>query len=188
MSMAQLTGGQALVTSLKQYGVDTIFALPGVQLDNLFDALYEERENIRIIHTRHEQTTAYMAFGYARASSRVGVCLVVPGPGVLNAGAALSTAYACNAPVLCLAGQIQSDLIDSGIGALHEIPDQLGLFKHFTKWAARIETPADAPGLVREAFRQLHTGRIRPVALEMAPDVMGQPGEVTLLEPVTAWD
>src|SRR5690242_3758069 len=85
-TMAQLTGGQAVVQSLKGYGVETIFALPGVQLDNLFDALYEERDAIRIIHTRHEQTTAYMAFGYARATGKVGVCLVVPGPGVLNAG------------------------------------------------------------------------------------------------------
>src|SRR6476620_10747767 len=107
--MAQMTGGQALAQSLKVYGVATIFALPGAQLDNFFDALYEEREHIRVIHTRHEQTTAYMAFGYAQATGRVGVCLVVPGPGLLNAGAGICTAYACNAPVLCLAGQIASD-------------------------------------------------------------------------------
>jgi acetolactate synthase-1/2/3 large subunit len=186
--MTQLTGGQALARSLKAYGVDTIFALPGAQLDNFFDALYEERANFRIIHTRHEQTTAYMAFGYAQATGKAGVCLVVPGPGLLNAGAGLCTAYACNAPVLCLAGEIASDQIDAGIGALHEIPDQLGLYQHFTKWAARIDAPADAPAAVREAFHQLHTGRVRPVALEMAPDIMGLRADVALLDPVTTWD
>ncbi len=78
--------------------------------------LYAEKENIRIVHTRHEQATAYMADGYARTTGEVGVCLVVPGPGLLNATAALSTAYACSAPVLCLSGQIQSDLIGVGRG------------------------------------------------------------------------
>ena len=184
----ELTGGQALARGLKAYGVDTIFGLPGAQLDNFFDALYEERESIRVIHTRHEQTTAYMAFGYAQATGKVGVCLVVPGPGLLNAGAGLCTAYACNAPVLCIAGEIASDQIDGGIGALHEIPDQLGLLGHLTKRAARIETPADTPALVEEAFRQLHSGRVRPVALEMAPDIMGQRGAVAMRPALAHWD
>jgi acetolactate synthase I/II/III large subunit len=181
--MPEMTGGQALVASLQAHGVDTIFALPGVQLDNLFDALYDAQDDIRIIHVRHEQTTAYMAFGYAEVSGKVGVCLVVPGPGLLNATGALSTAYARNAPVLCIAGQIQSDMIDRGIGLLHEIPDQLGMVRHVTKWAARIDRPEDAPGLVAEAFRQLRTGRVRPVELEMAPDIMGWKADVMLPEP-----
>lgn len=186
--MAELTGGQAIIQSLKRYGVDTVFGLPGAQLDNIFDALYEERGSIRVIHTRHEQTTAYMAFGYAQATGKVGVCLVVPGPGLLNAGAGLCTAYATNAPVLCLAGQIASDQIDGGIGALHEIRDQLGMIRHITKWAERIDAPGDAPAAVREAFKQLLTGRRGPVELEMAPDIMGLRAEVALLDPVTDWD
>lgn len=184
--MTQMTGGQAIVQSLRRHGVDTIFALPGVQMDNLFDALYDERDTIRIVHTRHEQTTAYMAFGYAEVTGRVGVCVVVPGPGLLNATGALSTAWARNAPVLCIAGQIASDQIDKGIGALHEIPDQLGMIRHVTKWAARIDKPEDAPALVNEAFRQLSTGRIRPVEIEMAPDILGLKADVDLLDPVTA--
>ncbi|RIK45988.1 MAG: thiamine pyrophosphate-binding protein [Chloroflexi bacterium] len=186
--MTQLTGGQAIVQSLKAYGVDTIFGLPGVQLDNMFDALYEERDAIRVIHTRHEQTAAYMAFGYAQATGKVGVCLVVPGPGLLNAAAGICTAYACNSPVLCISGQIPSDQIDVGMGALHEIHDQLGMIRHITKWAERIESPAAAPAIVREAMRQLHTGRIRPVEIEMSPDIMGQRAEVELLPAITAWD
>ena len=88
------TGGELLVEGLRRWGVDVVFGLPGVQLDWLFDALAREPA-IRVLHTRHEQATSYMADGYARVTGRVGVCAVVPGPGVLNAGAGLATAYAC---------------------------------------------------------------------------------------------
>lgn len=184
--MAQLTGGQALVQSILRQGVETIFALPGVQLDWAFAALHEEREAIRVYHTRHEQATAYMADGYARATGRVGTCLVVPGPGVLNAAAALSTAYACSSPVLCLTGQIRSATIGKGLGELHEIPNQLELLGSVTKWAARGMSPGEIPGLVRAAFTQLLEGRPRPVAIEIPPDVLATTAEVQLLDPETA--
>lgn len=180
--MTQMTGGQAIVRSLKAHGVDAIFALPGVQLDNIFDALYDEQDAIRIYHTRHEQATAYMAFGYAQATGKVGVCLVVPGPGLLNASGALSTAWACNSPVLCLTGQIFDNQLGLKMGALHEIPDQLGMIGHIAKWTASVNTPQDAPAAVAEAFRQLTTGRPRPVVIEMPPGVMGEQGDVTLLD------
>src|SRR5690349_6347809 len=125
--MPVMTGGQALVRQLRREGIDTIYGLPGVQLDWAFDALYDERDAIRVVHTRHEQATAYMADGYARSTGKIGTCMVVPGPGLLNATAALSTAYACSSPVLCLTGQIDSKQIGVGRGALHEINDQLGM-------------------------------------------------------------
>ena len=139
--MARMTGGSALVEMLRRHEVDTIFALPGVQNDALFVAFYDAGDALRVIHTRHEQGAAYMAFGYARASGKVGAYAVVPGPGLLNTTAALATAYATNAPVLCISGQIASDLIGRGFGLLHEIPDQLGILQRLTKWAARIEHP-----------------------------------------------
>jgi acetolactate synthase I/II/III large subunit len=182
--MARLTGGQALVQSLVREGVDTIFAIPGVQLDWAFNALHDERDKIRVVHTRHEQATAYMADGYARSTGKVGTYLVVPGPGVLNTTGALSTAYACNAKVLCLTGQIQSDAIDMGRGLLHEIPDQIGLLRHLTKWAGSAMTPAEIPGLVHEAFRQMRSGRPRPTAIEIPPDVLMAQREVELREPL----
>ena len=182
--MTRMTGGQALVKSLKQYGVDTIFCIPGVQLDHFFNALYDEGNAIRVIHNRHEQGCGYMAFGYAKTTGRAAAYAVVPGPGLLNSAAALSTAYACNAPVLCIAGQAPSGLIGRGLGAHHEITDQLGVLKGLTKWAARIDHPAEAPGLVEEAFRQLSSGRVRPVGLEMAVDVLAAETEVGLREPV----
>ena len=181
--MAQLTGGQALVQSLKREGIDTIFGLPGIQLDWAFDALHAEQEAIKVYHTRHEQATSYMADGYARATGKVGTCLVVPGPGLLNAMAGLSTAYACCSPVLCLTGQIQSDMIGVGRGLLHEIPHQLEMMRSVTKWAARAMSPAEIPGLVREAFGQLRSGRPRPVELEIPPDVLQRQADVELLTP-----
>lgn len=181
--MAEMTGGEALVASLINEGVSMIFGLPGVQLDGAFDALWGARDRIAVLHTRHEQATAYMADGYARTTGRVGTALVVPGPGLLNASAALCTAYACNSPVLMVAGQVQSQYIDAGRGLLHEIPDQLGMIRHVTKWAGRVLSPADIPGLVHEAFRQMLTGRPRPVEIEIPPDVLLARGDVTLREP-----
>jgi acetolactate synthase I/II/III large subunit len=178
--MARMTGGGALVEMLRRNQVDTIFALPGVQNDALFVAFYDAGEALRVIHTRHEQGAAYMAFGYARATGKVGAYAVVPGPGMLNTTAALATAYATNAPVLCISGQVASDLIGRGFGLLHEIPDQLGILERLTKWAARIQHPTQTGRLVNEAFRQLCEGRPRPVGLEIPPDVLALATEVLL--------
>src|SRR5712672_4291329 len=178
--MARMTGGGALVEMLRRHGVDTLFALPGVQNDALFEALYDAAETLRVIHPRHEQAAAYMAFGYARASGKVGAYAVVPGPGVLNTTAALATAYATNAPVLCISGQIPSNLIGRGFGLLHEVPDQLAILRGLTKWAERVNHPTETGKLVNEAFRQLRDGRPRPVALEMPLDIMALETEVAL--------
>ncbi|MBN9374420.1 MAG: hypothetical protein J0I40_03305, partial [Cellulomonas sp.] len=181
-----LTGGEALLQSLKRQGVDTLFALPGVQLDGFFSALYDDRASFRVIHPRHEQATAYMADGFARATGREGVCVVVPGPGLLNATAALSTAYSANSPVLCVTGQIRSDFIGVGRGLLHEIPNQLDMIRSVTKHSARATTPEQVPALVDEAFRQLRTGRPRPVEIEVPHDTLFAREEVTLLPPTPA--
>ncbi|MBV9017059.1 MAG: hypothetical protein JO213_21845 [Alphaproteobacteria bacterium] len=181
--MTRMTGGGALVEMLRRHGIDTLFALPGVQNDALFVALYDAGEAIRVIHPRHEQAAAYMAHGYARASGRVGAYAVVPGPGVLNTTAALATAYATNAPVLCISGQIPSNLIGRGFGLLHEVPDQLAILRGLTKWAERINHPSETGKRINEAFRQLAEGRPRPVALEMPLDIMALETEVALPDP-----
>jgi acetolactate synthase I/II/III large subunit len=170
--MPRVSGAVALLEAVAAQGVDTIFGLPGGQLDHFFDAIHGAGERIRLIGTRHEQGAAYMAFGYARSTGRVGAYCVVPGPGVLNTAAALCTAYACNAPVLCLTGQIPSEAIGRGRGELHELPDQLATLRTLTKWAARIDHPAQVPELVARAFLELKTGRPRPVSLEMPMDIM----------------
>ena len=181
--MPKMTGGGALVEMLRRNDVDTIFALPGVQNDALFVAFYDAGETLRVIHTRHEQGAAYMAFGYARATGKVGAYAVVPGPGFLNTTAALSTAYATSTPVLCVSGQVQSDMIGRAYGLLHEIPDQLGILRRLTKWAERIDHPTETGKRANEAFRQLRDGRPRPVGLEIPPDVLALASEVALPSP-----
>jgi acetolactate synthase-1/2/3 large subunit len=183
MPGARLSGGQALVRSLVGEGVEVVFGLPGVQLDWAFDALYEARDRIRVYHTRHEQATAYMADGYARTTGKVGVCMVVPGPGLLNASAALATASACSSPVLCVTGQVDSHGIGGGFGLLHEIPHQEAVLASVTKWSGRALEPAQVPGLVHEAFCRVRAGRPRPVALELPPDVLQRFDDDVLLVP-----
>ena len=176
--MPQISGADAIVESLLANNVDVMFGLPGGQLDHFFDSVYRAGDQLRLIHTRHEQGAAYMAFGYAQTTGKVGVYSVVPGPGLLNTTCALSTAWACNAPVLAISGQIPSTAIGRGYGHLHEIPDQLGLIRHLTKWAERINDPAETPRVMRRAFEELSSGRPRPVEIEMPMDIMGQTGDV----------
>jgi acetolactate synthase-1/2/3 large subunit len=134
--MAQMTGGEAVIQALRQEGVEVVFGVPGVQIMGIYDAFYGQSD-IRILTARHEQTTAYMADGYARATGKPGVALVVPGPGVQNASAALGTAYASSSPVLLLAGQVESYNIGQDRGALHEINDQQDIIRPVTKWCQR---------------------------------------------------
>lgn len=173
-----LTGGQAVVKSLIAHGVDTVFGLPGVQNDWLYNAFYDYKESIRVIHPRHEQGAGYMALGYHLASGRDAVYNIVPGPGFLNSSAALATAYGLNARVLCLVGQTPRSTQGKGWGVLHEIPDQIGIMRSLTKWAEIVNSPSEAPDLVAEAFLQLHEGRPRPVGLEVAMDVLKKEEDV----------
>ena len=123
-----LTGAEIVCESLLKEGVDVLFGLPGGAVLPLYGALAKYPQ-LRHILVRHEQGAAYMAFGYAHATGRVGVYTVVPGPGLLNTTAALATAYGCNTPVLAVAGQIPSTTKRRGLGQLHEIPDPLALIR-----------------------------------------------------------
>jgi len=183
--MARMTGGEALVKQLYREGVRVVFGLPGVQLYGVLAALREE-PGIRFVVTRHEQATSYMADGYARAGGTFGTALVVPGPGLLNAMAGLSTAYAASSPVLMLSGQVPKAQIGKNIGVLHEVNDQLQAVAPVTKWRKRVLEVGDVARAAHEAVEQLRTGRPRPVELEMPPDTMEEEGEVELLEPSAA--
>ncbi len=182
--MARMTGGEAIVDSLLRHGIDTIFGLPGVQVYGLFDAFARNANRLRLINARHEQTTAYMAMGYALATGKPAVFAVVPGPGVLNTTAALATAWGVNAPVLCLTGQVPGPLIGGLRGQLHELPDQLATLRSLLKWADRIEHPTDAPIKVARAFQEMMSGRRSPVALEMPLDQFPAVSEVTPQDPL----
>src|SRR5262249_6629389 len=144
------------------HGIDTVYALPGVHNDHLFDALFTAADRIRTVHARHEQGAAYLALGAALATGKPQVYTVVPGPGLLNSAAALLTAYGMNAPVLALIGQIAQSAIGRGLGHLHEIRDQAGIIARLVDFSARIRAPADAAPLVSQAFRAMASGRPGP--------------------------
>ncbi len=173
-----MTGGQAVVRALIHEGVKVIYGLPGVQNDYLYNALYDYRDEIRVIHTRHEQGAGYMALGHYLASGDPSVCNVVPGPGFLNSSAALATAWGLNAKVCWLVGQIPTKAQGKLKGSLHEIPDQLAIMGQFTKYAKAVKSPKDVPAAVNEAFYQMHSNRPRPVGLEVAMDILQQTDEV----------
>jgi len=180
--MTVSSGGEAIVSGLIAHGVDTVFGLPGAQIYGLFDAF--QQAQMKVIGARHEQACGYMAYGYARSTGRPGVFSVVPGPGVLNAGAALLTAFGANEPVLCLTGQVPVPFLGKGRGHLHEMPDQLATLRTFVKWAERIEYPDAAPTLVSRAFQEMLSGRRGPVALEMPWDVFTQRAETGAAKPL----
>jgi acetolactate synthase I/II/III large subunit len=183
--MQQMTTAQAAVETLIRHRIDTVYGVPGVHNDPLFDALHGASDRIRMLHARHEQAAGYMALGAALATGKPQAFTVVPGPGLLNASAALLTAYGMDAPVIALVGQIPSFAIDRGHGHLHEIPDQLGLMQHLTKHAGRITGPHDASFAVAQAIQASRSGRTRPVALECAIDVWPQRGPAPIFDPMT---
>ncbi len=179
--MAQMTGAQALTRSLVREGVEVVFALPGVQIMEAFNALYDE-PSIRLVLVRHEQSAAYMADGYSRTTGKPGVAMVVPGPGALNATAAVGTAFASSSPIMLISGQIESFNLGVNRGALHEIGEQLDVFKHLTKWCARTTESSEIPNLVHQAMEQLTTGRPRPVEIEIPWDILPDQTEIRLFE------
>jgi acetolactate synthase-1/2/3 large subunit len=184
--MTQMTTAEAIIASLISHRLDTLYALPGVQNDQLFDALFKSSDMIRTVHTRHEQGAAYMALGAALATGKPQAYAVVPGPGLLNSSAALLTAYSMNAQVLALVGQIPDRDIGRKLGHLHEINDQAGILKRLVDYAALVPDAAAAPRMVAEAFRAMASGRPGPAALECAINVWGKPGETAPVAPLPA--
>src|SRR5437660_84603 len=181
--MERMTTAEATVAALIAHGLNTVYALPGVHNDPLFDALFKAADKIRTIHTRHEQAAAYMALGAALATGKPQAYSVVPGPGLLNSAAALLTAYGTNAPVLALIGQIAQAAIGRGFGHLHEIRDQAGIIARLVDFCARIRTPAAAAPLVAKAFAAMTAGRPGPAVLECAIDVWGRSSAVAPIAP-----
>jgi acetolactate synthase I/II/III large subunit len=177
----QLTGGAAIAEAARMNGMTTIFGVPGVQIYPLFDALHGT--DVDVIVPRHEQAAAYMAMGYAKSSGKTGVFTVVPGPGVLNASAALCTAMGNCAPVVCLTGQVPSSFFGRGRGHLHELTDQAATLRTLIKDAWRIDSASDASRAVNRAFRCATSGRPGPVALEMCWDTMAAPGRAVIEPP-----
>ena len=173
-----MTTGEAAVATLLAHGLDTVYALPGVHNDHLFDAFQRAGDNLRVVHARHEQGAAYMALGAALATGKPQAYAVVPGPGLLNSGAALLTAFGMNAPVLAIIGQIPSAAIGKSHGHLHEIRDQAGIIARLVDHYSHVNGPGDASAKVNKAIQSMHQGRPGPAALECTIDVWGKRGPV----------
>ena len=161
-----MTTAEATVAALIAHGIDTIYALPGVHNDHLFDALFKAEDRIRTVHTRHEQGAGYMALGAALATGKPQAYAVVPGPGLLNSATALLTAHGTNAPVLALIGQIAQAEIGRGYGHLHEIRDQAGIISRHRRLHRphQIAGRGPCPGrrrVARHAQRPSRTGGAR---------------------------
>ena len=180
--MGRLTGGEALAKALVHEGGRVVFGLPGVQLYGAVAALRDE-PGLRVVTTRHEQATTYMADGYARAGGGFGVALVVPGPGPpqrrgrsLHRVRRLLSGPADRGPD-------PAPHIGRQVGVLHEVDDQLDALRGVTKWRQAIRDAEDVARVVHEAVVQLRSGRPRPVAIEIPPDTLEQEAEVELVAP-----
>ena len=158
MVQEQKTGAEIMIEALRREQVEVIFGIPGVQIMGLLDTIYQTG-TVRWITVRHEQTAAFMAFGYARTTGKPGVAMVVPGPGALNSTAAVGTAFAASTPLLLLTGQIDTPNIGKDRGVLHDFSRQPEVFETMTKWNHRITTVADIPGSVRTAMAKLLEGQ-----------------------------
>lgn len=177
-------GAASIVDQLIREGTRVVFGLPGTQIMALIDAFYDRRLELRFIHSRHEQGAAFMGYGYAKACGRPGVVVVVPGPGLLNASAAIGTAYAANAPVVVISGQIPRSAIGKGQGRLHEIVDQLECVRPITKWIQRVLSPKDARRTVQEALSQAQTDRPGPVVFDVPPEVLQEISKTPAKTPI----
>ena len=180
--MTKISGGEALVQSLVREGVEVVFGLPGVQMYGIVDALRKEK-SIKFVVTRHEQATTYMADGYARTTGKPGVALVVPGPGIYNAGAGISTAFSRSSPVILIAGQIPRKTIGKNFGGLHEVNDQKEITRPITKWQKLVLNAKEIPENIHEAFFQAQSGRPSPVHFELPPEAMVEKDNINLMEP-----
>ena len=165
--MSRMTGAQALVELLQRHGVDTLFALPGVQLDALFSALYDAGDGIRVIHTRHEQAAAYMAYGYAKSTGKVGVVLVTSGPGATNAVTGLTDALMDSVPIVCLTGQVPTHLI--GNDAFQEA-DTTGITRPVTKHNYLVTKAGEVQHVLLVCPKPLVTNWTRELQ-QWAPDI-----------------
>ncbi|MGH8437687.1 MAG: 5-guanidino-2-oxopentanoate decarboxylase [Pseudomonas sp.] len=173
MHNTPLTGGQALVRLLANYGVDTVFGIPGVHTLELYRGL--PGSGIRHVLTRHEQGAGFMADGYARVSGKPGVCFVITGPGVTNAATAIGQAYADSIPMLVISSVNHTASLGKGWGCLHETQDQRAMTAPITAFSAVALSAEDLPELIARAYAVFDSERPRPVHISVPLDVLAAP-------------
>lgn len=163
----KITGSEALIRSLINEGVDTIFGYPGGAIMPVFDAIYDYKDKVNHILVRHEQGATHAAQGYARTSGKVGVAFVTSGPGATNAITGITDAMMDSTPMVVIAGQVASTLL--GSDAFQEA-DVVGISQPVTKWAHQVRCAEDIPSAVARAFYIASSGRPGPVLLDITKD------------------
>jgi len=167
----KLTGAKALIESMINEGVETIFGYPGGAIMPTFDALYDYENKVNHILTRHEQGATHAAQGYARVSGKVGVCLVTSGPAATNAITGIADAMLDSTPLVVITGQVGAALL--GTDAFQEI-DVVGISQPITKWAYQIRRAEDIAWAVARAFYIARSGRPGPVVLDITKNAQFQ--------------
>lgn len=162
-----IKGTELFVKALKAEGVDTVFGYPGGMAIDLFDALYDA-EGIEVILPRHEQALCHEADGYARATGKVGVCLVTSGPGATNLVTGIATANFDSVPMVCFTGQVSRDLI--GNDAFQEV-DIVGVTRNICKWAITVHDRKDLATIIKKAFYVARSGKPGPVLVDIPKDI-----------------
>jgi thiamine pyrophosphate-dependent acetolactate synthase large subunit-like protein len=170
---ANMTVGEAAIELLERHGVDTVFGIPGVHTLELYRGL--PGTSIRHVAVRHEQGAGFMADGYARASGRPGVCLLITGPGVTNAATPIGQAYSDSVPMLVLSSVNATTDLGCGRGRLHEITSQQAAMAPLTAFSRTVRTPGELRQAMDDAFALFSSGRPRPVHIEVPLDVMAMP-------------
>ena len=181
--MARMTGGQAVVESLKRQGVDTVFGIISVHTLDLYDALFDSQESLRFIGGRQELGCGFMADGYARATGKPGVLFTSTGPGAADSAGAIGEAYFSSSAVLEITTNVELEFIGKGKLTTHETKDQPGMFRAITDWNATINQVESIPDHLVEAFQRFQSRRPRPIELEIPTDLLGQQAEVEVLGP-----
>ncbi len=167
MTTKKVTGSQAVILSLLEEGVDTIFGYPGGAIMPIYDALYDYDKNVKHILTRHEQGAVHAAEGYARVTGKAGVCFATSGPGATNLITGIADAMIDSTPLVCITGQVASPLL--GTDAFQE-SDVVGISMPVTKWNYQITTPEEIPEAIAKAFYIAQSGRPGPVLIDITKD------------------
>ncbi len=174
------TCGEMLVRILENYGIDTVFGIPGVHTVELYRGLPETK--ITHITPRHEQGAGFMADGYARASGRPAACFIISGPGMTNIATAMGQALADSIPMLVISSVNNSHELGLGEGRLHELPDQSALIRGVSLFSHRVLRPRELPQVIARAFALFDSARPGPVHIELPLDVISAAGDEMDLE------
>lgn len=167
ISKKRVSGSEAVLLSLIEEGVDTIFGYPGGAIMPVYDLLYDYKKELNHILTRHEQGAAHAAQGYARVTGKVGVCIVTSGPGATNLTTGLADAMIDSTPIICISGQVTSPLL--GTDAFQET-DVIGFSMPITKWNIQVTKAEEIPDAFARAFYIARTGRPGPVMIDITKD------------------